>query len=222
MLVPGPNFNPAESSWNQARRRKFQNFDYFASVKRLAAILLSTLLLFNWVGYRIVFGYMETQSSQDLNTQLDNDRYDEASLISIKVPVDNLPYYTNSPIFERVKGSITIEGRQYQYVEKRIYNDSLEMRCIPNTQATHISNARDAFFQLVTDLQQVKENSKPSPAKPALSLKNILPDCIGFESIASFEPVFSEIETYYRDFSDHLPVSYLSNLLQPPDSPAFL
>ncbi|HOA36945.1 MAG TPA: hypothetical protein PLQ65_12050 [Flavihumibacter sp.] len=188
-------------------------------MKKLAAILLTALLLFNWLGYRLFFGYMEQQSSHAMNLRLDSNDYDEASLISIKIPVTNLPYYTNSPIFERVKGNINIDGREYQYVEKRIYNDSLEMRCIPNQQITHISNARDAFFQLVNDLQ--KADSKPSPAKPAISLKNILPDFISTETRYTYIPVFTASMHSYLDFSDRLPVCFLSTPHRPPLAAAF-
>lgn len=189
-------------------------------MKKLAAILLSALLLFNWVGYRMLFGYMEAQSSQAMNTRLDDNDFDEASLVTIKIPVSNLPYYTNSPIFERVKGQINIGGHEYQYVEKRIFNDSLEMRCIPNKQITHISNARDAFFQLVNDLQH--SDSKPTPAKPALSLKNILPDCISATISFAYTPGFSIAEsTAYLDFSSTLPQCYLSTPHRPPLAPAF-
>lgn len=188
-------------------------------MKKLAAILLTALLLFNWVGYRLFFGYMEAQSSQAMNARLDVDDYDEASLITIKIPVTNLPYYTNSPIFERVKGNINIDGHEYQYVEKRIYNDSLEMRCIRNQQITHISNARDAFFQLVNDLQQA--DGKPAPAKPVISLKNILPDCISTETVYGYEPLFTAVKHSYLDFSDRLPVCFLSTPYRPPLAPAF-
>lgn len=115
-------------------------------MKKLAAILLTALLLFNWLGYRLFFGYMEQQSSHAMNLRLDSNDYDEASLISIKIPVTNLPYYTNSPIFERVKGNINIDGREYQYVEKRIYNDSFEMRCIPTSRSRTSAMRAMPFF----------------------------------------------------------------------------
>ncbi|GAO45271.1 hypothetical protein [Flavihumibacter petaseus] len=191
-------------------------FYYFTQVKKLAAILLCAVLLFNWVGYRFFFNYVESSTSQRLNTQLDEDIYNESELITIKIPVQGLPYYTNSPVFDRVKGSITIGGLNYQYVEKRIYNDSVEMRCIPNAQATHISNARDAFFQMVADLQQTNSSGKHAPVKPTISLKTFLPDCVVMETRYLFEPSYFQIQKHYPDYSDHLPVSFLSSPEHPP------
>ncbi len=191
-------------------------------MKKLAAILLSAILLFNWVGYRLLFGYMESTSTQYLSSQLDNRQYDESSLITIKIPVENLPYYTNSPIFDRVKGSISIGGMTYEYVEKRIFNDSIEMRCIPNAQATHLTNARDAFFQMVADLQHTSSSGKPAPAKPAISLKNILPDCVQTDGLQAFEPVFTENPILYSDFSCNTSTGVFSNPDMPPDPSCLL
>ena len=137
---------------------------------------MGLLLLFNWAGYRLVFSYLESHSSELLNVHLDNNNYLEDELITIKLPIDDLPYYTNSPIFERVKGEVVIGGMKYQYVEKRIFNDSLEMRCIPNAQATNLTNARDAFFTMVNDLQHVNSSGKQPPAKQPLTFKNLLAD----------------------------------------------
>lgn len=187
-------------------------------VKKLAAIVLMGSLLFNVVGYQIFFSWMETHSHLSLNRQLDNNGFDEAELITIKVPIDELPYYTNSPIFERTKGSIAIGGLTYQYVERRIYNDSLEMRCIPNAQATNLTNARDLFFQLVNDLQHTSSNGKQTPAKPLLALKNMMSDYTLFEEVIGFEPAFNLMPASYNLFitkdgrNSHTPQE------QPPDA----
>lgn len=174
------------------------------------------LLAFNWMGYRMVFSYLEHSSSRQLNAELDQGQYAEASLITIKIPVDNLPYYTNSPIFERVKGQVNIGGMQYQYVERRIFNDSLEMRCIPNAKSTHLSNARDEFFKLVNDLQHTSSTGKPSPIKQ-LTFKNILTECLELDPIASFTPAFTEMANSYSHFREGIPTHQSLPQEQPPD-----
>jgi hypothetical protein len=165
----------------------------------------------------VVFSFLESNSSRYLNAQLDNNSYDETSLITIKLPVNDLPYYTNSPIFERVKGNVTIGGMQYEYVERRIFNDSLEMRCIPNAQATHLTNARDEFFKLVNDLQQTSSSGKQHPVKQTVPLKNLLTEYIELESITGFQPIFSEKTLSYNQFLDYLPERSQSPAEQPPD-----
>ncbi|WP_290708201.1 hypothetical protein [Flavihumibacter sp. CACIAM 22H1] len=169
-------------------------------MKKLAAILFMSMLLYNVVGYRAVFSWLEQRSYQTLNQELDNLGYDEAELITIKVPINELPYFTNSPIFERTNGTISVQGITYQYVERRIYNDSLEMRCISNPLATNLTNARDLFFQLVNDLQHGNPTGKQAPAKPVLALKNTITDFTLFEEVIGFEPVFSTLSTSYNLF----------------------
>lgn len=184
-------------------------------MKKLAAITLIGILLFNWGGYRWVFSYLENNSSQILNARLDERNYDEESLITIKLPVENLPYYTNSPIFERVKGEVNIGGMKYQYVEKRIFNDSLEMRCIPNAQSTHLTNARDEFFKLVNDLQQTSSSGKHNPTKQSNSVKNNLTEVIAAQNEGLFSPFFIERTIAYQQFLEHLP-NYISSVQEPP------
>ncbi|MBZ5857954.1 hypothetical protein [Flavihumibacter profundi] len=187
-------------------------------MRKLVAIIIVGLLLFNWGGYRFVFTYLEDSASKHLNTRLDDHHYDEEALITIKLPVENLPYYTNSPIFERVKGEVTIGGMKYQYVERRIFNDSLEMRCIPNAQATHLNNARDEFFKLVNDLQHTSSSGKQLPAKQTITFKNILTECLVNESTATYTPSFTQKDIAYNQFNDYLPCNYQSPQEQPPDN----
>lgn len=92
---------------------------------------------------------MQDKASRRLEAQLDRRHYDESQLISIKVPVTHLSYYNNSAVFERVDGQIEINGIPYQYVKRRIYNDSLELLCIPNQTALKLRASGDDYFKLV-------------------------------------------------------------------------
>jgi hypothetical protein len=129
-------------------------------LKRAASILLLGVLLFNWGGYRLFTSYLEYEADVRLTADLDQDNYDEADLISIKV-ANNLPYYTaNSATYERVDGEITIKGVPHKYVKRRMYNDSLELLCIPNIEKTGLQNAKDKFFLLANDLASDNHSSK--------------------------------------------------------------
>jgi len=90
------------------------------------------ILLFNWIGYLLVIGYLHQQTKTDLEARLDVDDYDESQLISIKIPATNLAYYNSSPRFERVNGSLELNGVTYKYVKRRLYNDTLEWLCLPD------------------------------------------------------------------------------------------
>ena len=124
-------------------------------MKKIAAILLLGTLLFNWFGYQLLTDYLQYHADEKLEARLDNDDYDEAHLIELKIPV-SLPYQTNWDDFERFKGEIEIDGIHYKYVKRKVYNDSLILLCLPNEGKMQIENARENFFKLVNDLQASK------------------------------------------------------------------
>ena len=129
-------------------------------MRRTASILLLGILLFNWFGYQLLTSYVQNKADVQFKDRLDNNNFEESQLISIKVPAENLGYYINSKQFERVDGSIEISGIQYNYVKRRLYNDSVEMLCIPNHTAMQLRNAKDEFFKLVNDLQHPGQGKK--------------------------------------------------------------
>jgi hypothetical protein len=129
-------------------------------LKCLAAILLMGILFFNWYGYQLLSNYLQERADQRLEASLDKKDYDETQLLSIKVPITSLSYYNSSANFERVDGQIEIKGVQYKYVERRIFKDSIEYRCIPNQMAMNLKSARETFFQLVNDLSHNGQEKK--------------------------------------------------------------
>jgi hypothetical protein len=118
------------------------------------------VLLFNWVGYRLIVSYMDYRNNTCLEAQLDKNDYNESELISLKVPATHLSNYTNSKSFERVDGQLEINGISYKYVKRRLYNDSLELLCIPNIASMELRNAKDNFFKITNDLQNASQNKK--------------------------------------------------------------
>ncbi len=129
-------------------------------MRKIASILLLGILLFNWVGFRFFSSYLEQKADVQLESQLDNNNYDESELITIKVPAEHLSSYTLSRQFERVDGQIEVNGIEYKYVKRRVFNDSLELLCIPNQQVMQLQNAKDNFFKLVNDLQHTGQSKK--------------------------------------------------------------
>jgi hypothetical protein len=62
-----------------------------------------------------------------------------------------------------VDGEIVIKGIVYQYVQRRIYNDSLELKVLPNQDRLHIKNAREDFYKLAQDLSNNDGDQKSIP-----------------------------------------------------------
>lgn len=126
-------------------------------MKIAAAILLSGILLFNWFGYRVLNDFLQNQADLQLQSQLDLRHYDESRLISIKLPATHLAYYNNSAVFEGVDGQIEIDGIPCKYVKRRIYNDSIELLCIPNQMALKLRLSGEDYFKLINDIQRTPQ-----------------------------------------------------------------
>jgi hypothetical protein len=184
-------------------------------MKKVAAILLMGILFFNWYGYKLLSCYLERKADRQLEARLDEDRYDESQLISIKVPSSHLSYYNSSTQFERVDGRIEVGGVQYKYVKRRLFNDSLEMLCIPNQTAMNLQTARNQFFQLVNDIQQ--QNGQGKKADHSVS-KNFSPTDYEMVSCLTVNQVNYTIRPSMFGYLVSAPIStYHLTVEQPPD-----
>lgn len=143
-------------------------------MKKLTAILLLALFLFNLFGYRAWFYFAQHQSEVRLESALDKDNYDDANLITIKIPL-SLPYFTNWKEFERVDGEVTLDGKIYRYVKRKVQDDQLILLCLPDNDKMHLESAKNDFFKYVNDLQQ-NASSKKSSNTNGINFKNVLSD----------------------------------------------
>ena len=162
-------------------------FPILLCLKRVASILLLAMLLFNWIGFRLLYNVIEHQANQDLAAKIDRLEFSEQDLVTIKVPL-NLPYQQNWEEFERYDGDVTVDGVHYKYVMRRIYNDSLVLKCIPNETKQQLKNAERQYFQLVNDLEhqgQQQEKSKVS------FFKNLVTEFWDSKTSYVIDPIFN-------------------------------
>ena len=139
-------------------------------MRKIAAIILLLILLFNWVGYRLVSNLLQYRANVQLEAKLDKNDYRDDQLIEIKVPL-NLPYQLNWKSFERFDGEIDIDGIHYKYVKRKVYNDSLVLLCLPNKTKHNIEKAKEDYFKIVNDIDPASSQKK---SDNNLSFKNIL------------------------------------------------
>jgi hypothetical protein len=135
-------------------------------LKKLIAILLLAIQLFNLAGYSLVFRYFITQSEQKFVKQLDERQYNDADLVLISVPL-NLPYMQNWTEFERVDGMVEMEGVTYNYVKRRVFNDTLYVMCLPNQQRNQLVKAKSIYAAEVNDFANTdsKKQKEHTPKK---------------------------------------------------------
>lgn len=119
---------------------------------------------FNVAGYQLVYNYLSLQSDAKLELALDDNRYSDDELITIKQPT-NLPYYTDSKEFQRIDGEVEMDGVKYKYVKCRIYNGYLEMRCIPHKAKMKIEKSKEEYAKVAHDFQQNDASKKEGSQK---------------------------------------------------------
>ena len=155
-------------------------------MKKLAAISLLSLLLFNLVGYRLLFAYTLQQWDARITASLDRETYNENDLITLKVPL-SLPYQTDWKEYERVDGEITISGQLYKYVKRKVVHGELVLLCLPDPHKTNLETAKDEFFKQANNLQS------SSPAKKTATA-----------AFASFSDIAYEYDNQRYDWLLHM------------------
>ncbi len=99
----------------------------------------------------VVFDLLQQSADNNVVASLDEGAYADADLVEVKVAY-RLPYAIDQTEYERVNGTINIEGEHYNYVKKKLSRDTLYMLCIPNRQSTAVNNARHLYGSLVNDV----------------------------------------------------------------------
>ncbi|HVF97750.1 MAG TPA: hypothetical protein VM871_10525 [Flavisolibacter sp.] len=155
---------------------------------------------------------MQDSTAASLETQVDKKQYCDDQLISIKTSL-NLPYYKSSGEFERAYGSITINGKAYEYVKRRVYNDTLEVLCLPN-------DAKTKLQALGNDIAKTAANGGTSAPdkKTQAVLKLSLPDF--FQPLKTYAAAFASHtkQAYWFSNTHLLPAGFTGRQERPPTS----
>ena len=147
---------------------------------------------------------------EQLSAQIDNNDYDDATLISIKTPL-TLPYYTNSETYERVDGVISIDGEYYNYVKRRVFNDSLELLCLPNATKAKLDKVEAAFSKSASESAPVEKNSKK------LVVKNVVLEFCEHNILTAGIPGIGLEPFDFASFIFHIPNTSLAVFTPPPN-----
>jgi hypothetical protein len=141
------------------------------ALKKTAAIFFLAILVFNIWGYRWIFHYLEEKATVRLEEKLDAGDYNESQLVEIKIPL-KLPYYTNWKEYEPHYGEAEWDGQHYQFVKRKLSNDTLFLLCISHTEKNNIRGAAVDYFQCMNDLQHdgmPQKSQQPSMIKLMMS-----------------------------------------------------
>jgi hypothetical protein len=184
-------------------------------LKKLTAIFLVTIFLFNLGGYRLWFHYEQERSDKNIESFIDNKEYNEDELITLKVAL-SLPYHHDTKEFERVTGEINFKGKVYKYVKRKIENGNLVLMCLPDINKTLIQNAKDDFFKTSADLTQ--DNSSKKNNSKSISFKSLPGDYDEYVFSISISSCFNISKDFERYNLQQLLTSPNISPEQPPDT----
>jgi len=136
-------------------------------LRKLFAILMLAVCLFNLAGYSFLFNYYINQSDQRLTAKVDANQYAESNLTEIKIKL-NLPYLTDWSAYERYDGEMEVNGIHYNYVKRKISQDTLYLLCLPNEVKTELYKVKNDYAVKANDLPAEKENKAPAVKKGIL------------------------------------------------------
>jgi hypothetical protein len=182
-------------------------------LKKIAAILLLLILLFNWGGYRLFSHFLQHRANLQLQTKLDENDYDEKELIEIKVPL-HLPYQLNWKSFERFDGQINVDGKHYKYVKRKVYNDSLVLLCLPNEKKQNLEKAKDDYFKVVNDIEPDAQKKSDGGN---VSFKNVLSEYFVEQPLWLYATCISLQTSHFTKQKNLTPKNFKALPDQPPE-----
>lgn len=128
--------------------------------------MLLAVYLFNLAGYTLLFEYFIQRSDKQLIQLLDNNEYNDSELIEVKIAL-HTPYLTSWSDYERVDGEATVNGVYYNYVKRKIHNDTLYLLCLPNKNKTRLTAARIEYANKVQDVPANADDTGALKKNPA-------------------------------------------------------
>jgi hypothetical protein len=131
-------------------------------LKKIASILLLSILLFNVVGYFALFAYEQEQAKR----MVLQDMPEEAFKI-VKVLASTYVHVADTD-FDFPDEQFTIEGKTYHLAKKRIHHDTLEIYLLNNVKQDELTAAFKDYIE-----QNVLAKTVPSSKNP---LKSALKD----------------------------------------------
>lgn len=176
-------------------------------MKKVVSISFLLVFLFNVLGYKIFFYYLEIEADDRIQSKIEQISETDKELITIKIPI-NLPYHTDWAKFERVDGEVNFKGKIYKYVKQKVSKDTLILLCINDKEKTEINKQRDNYVKKINDLTTEK-NKKPN-------LKQSKTDYYESFELVKFVLFTSNKYEYQLNRKYNYPLGFTRKLKMPP------
>ncbi|AYL96027.1 hypothetical protein [Mucilaginibacter celer] len=133
-------------------------------MKRLIAILLLNVHLFNLGGYNLAFQYFIHRSEVQIVKEIYENKIDKTRLVEIKIPV-RLPNISSWNGYVQDQGQLQLKGVYYNYLRYKITRDTMSFICIANAVKTRLVSANLIVAKEISDVPLGKKGGHEAPLK---------------------------------------------------------
>jgi len=180
-------------------------------LKKIFAIAMLLVLMFNMGGYMLLFQYFIKQSDNIANEQISKGLYKSSELVEVKIPV-RMPYVQEQLEYQNISGHIELNGNSYNYVAMKMTRDTMYVKCIPNYEKTRLVSEKVILAKEISDLPLNKKSHAP------LMKKSEVDNDYNYSSF--YYELYTPIIAFNTSFLKTTPKlldTHLSKLIQPPD-----
>lgn len=179
-------------------------------MKKLGTISFLLILIFNTCGYKFVLFVLEKKATQRLEKRIEARDYDASELIELRIPL-NLPYYIGWQDYKvEDGGEVVIDGSVFQYLKRRVFQDTLFLTCIYHSEKTRLQHAGTDYAKRINDFPSggATQSSNSYPAIKLMMTEylhdlNILHDLASGKQTNSYNSYRSK---YFSQFAPLIPV----------------
>ena len=129
-------------------------------MKKLIAIVLLIIHLFNIGGQLAFYQYLVYKSDKLFNAQINKNHYNIEDLTEIKIPV-SMPGITDWKSYEKLSGQVKFADASYNYVRMRLTRNAIYLMCIPNYETTHLFDHNIIYAGQIKDIPVPKKEHVP-------------------------------------------------------------
>ncbi|TFF38848.1 hypothetical protein [Mucilaginibacter psychrotolerans] len=144
-------------------------------MKRLVAILLISIHLFNAGGYMLVQQYQVYRTDKRMNELISQNLYNPNALIEVKI-AQHLPGITETwGDYKNIDGQVQLKNACYNYVKLKVTRDTLYLMVIQNYEKTKLIGKNIIYAKQINDIPQGNKDHDASIKKGGLDGKYSLP-----------------------------------------------
>jgi len=141
-------------------------------LKRIFAIVLLSVHLFNLGGYALLYQYYIHQADAQMVREVYSRAINDSRFIELKIPVD-MPTVTDQDDYQVVAGQIELKDAFYNYVKFKATRDTLYFICLPNKAKTRLVNANIITAKEISDVPVNKKGDTAAKKINSLSEYNL-------------------------------------------------